>query len=285
MSVLEVRGLRVVYGAPGAARRSGSRHVSAVDGVDLDVDSGRAVGLVGASGAGKTTIARAIVHLVRAEGGQITAAGFDVTGFGRRAPLAFRRHVQMVFQRAGSSLNPALPVADHLAEPLRLHFGLRGHRLAARGAELLAAVGLPAESATRLPHQLSVGQRQRVAIARALATEPALIVLDEPVSALDAETRGQVISMLDELLRTTATAYLLITHDIAIARRLCTRISVLNEGRVVEEGSAEEICVRPADPYTALLVASAADADPGAPRRALERRRRTAHQWSGAIDR
>jgi ABC-type glutathione transport system ATPase component len=271
MSLLDIRDLRVVYGAPPAARRGDGRDVPAVDGVDLEVGAGQAVGLVGASGAGKTTIARAIVHLVRAQRGQITAAGFDVTAFGRRAPLAFRRAVQMVFQRTGSSLNPTLTVADHLAEPLRLHFGLRGDRLAARGAELLAAVGLPLECAARRPHELSVGQRQRVAIARALSTEPSLIVLDEPVSALDAETRSQVITMLDELRRTTTTAYLLITHDIAVARRLCTRISVLNEGRVVEEGATHDVCARPQHPYTSLLVASALDVHPRAPLKGRER--------------
>jgi ABC-type glutathione transport system ATPase component len=255
MKVLEVSQLRVGY----RASRRAPAAVPAVDGVDLVVRAGETVGLVGASGAGKTTVARAILHLVRAQGGKIEAAGFDVTAFGRRAPLAFRRQVQMVFQRVGSSLNPMMSVADHLAEPLRLHFGLAGDASTARRAELLAAVGLATELATRLPHQLSVGQRQRLAIARALASEPVLIVLDEPVSALDAETRDQTLTMLADLQRRNGTAYVLITHDMAVARRLCTRIAVMNGGRIVEEGPADEVFTRPRDPYTELLVASALD--------------------------
>jgi ABC-type glutathione transport system ATPase component len=255
MNILEVSQLRVGY----RASRRNSSAAPAVDGLDLAVPAGETVGLVGASGAGKTTVAKAVVHLVRAQEGRIEAAGFDVTAFGRRAPLAFRRHVQLVFQRAGSSLNPMMSVSHHLAEPLRLHFGLAGDASTARSTELLEAVGLAAELATRLPHQLSVGQRQRLAIARALASEPALIVLDEPVSALDAETRDQTLTMLADLQRRNGTAYVLITHDMAVARRMCTRIAVMNGGRIVEEGPADEVFRRPRDPYTELLVASALD--------------------------
>jgi ABC-type glutathione transport system ATPase component len=271
VNALDIRDLHVVYRTSAWGRR---REVRAVAGVDLSVRVAQTVGLVGASGAGKSTLAKAIVHLVRPERGRITVGGFDVTGFGRRAPLEFRKTVQLVFQRTSSSLNPAMTVGEIVAEPLRLHFRLSGRDASVRAAQLLDTVGLPATFAARRPHELSVGQRQRAAIARALATEPALIVLDEPVSALDARTRGEVVAMLEDLQRQSAAAYLLITHDIGLARHLCRRIAVMHRGRVVEEGPAALVCEQPRHPFTQLLVASLPDPDPARQRAAREQRRR-----------
>jgi ABC-type glutathione transport system ATPase component len=279
VNVLDVRDLHVVYRTATWGRR---REVRAIAGVDLSVGVAETVGLVGASGAGKSTLAKAIVHLVRAERGGITVSGFDVTRFGRRAPLEFRKEAQLVFQHAGSSLNPAMTTGDIVAEPLRLHFGLKGRDASVRTAQLLDTVGLPATFAARRPHELSVGQRQRVAIARALATEPALIVLDEPVSALDARTRAQVVDMLEDLQRQSAAAYLLITHDIELARHLCARIAVMHRGRVVEEGPADLVCEQPQHAFTQLLVASLPDPDPARQRAARAQRRRLASEVAPA---
>jgi ABC-type glutathione transport system ATPase component len=279
VNVLDIRDLHVVYRTSAWGRR---REVRVVGGVDLSVGVAQTVGLVGASGAGKSTLAKAIVHLVRAERGRITVGGFDVTGFGRRAPLEFRKTAQLVFQRTSSSLNPAMTVGEIVAEPLRLHFRPSGREASVRIAQLLDTVGLPAPVAARRPHELSVGQRQRVAIARALATEPALIVLDEPVSALDARTRGQVVAMLEDLQRQSAAAYLLITHDMGLARRLCGRIAVMHRGRVVEEGPAALVCEQPRHPFTQLLVASLPDPDPARQRAAREQRRRLATEVAPA---
>jgi peptide/nickel transport system ATP-binding protein len=275
VNILDVVDLHVAYRT---STRGPQRMVRAIAGVDLSVGVGETVGLVGASGAGKSTIAKAIVHLLRADRGRITVGGFDVTGFGRRAPLAFRRTAQLVFQHASSSLNPAMTVGQIVSEPLRLHLGLNGRAAAVRTAQLLDTVGLPSTFADRRPHELSVGQRQRVAIARALAPGPAFVVLDEPVSALDARTRGQVVAVFEELQRESDTAYLLITHDIGLARRLCARIAVLHGGRIVEDAPASVVCERPGHAFTQLLLASLPDPDPdpAGQRTARELRRRLA---------
>ena len=275
MSLLEVEQLRVVYRTR-TNRRDRPREVRAVDGVDLSVEAGRTVGLVGASGAGKTTVGKAIVHLVRAESGRVTVGDFDVTGFTGEAPLRFRKDVQMVFQTTMAALNPALTVGDALQEPLRLHVGT--HDLALRTEGLLDAVGLPASYTTRRPHELSVGERQRVAIARALAPEPRLIVLDEPVSGLDAITRSRMVRVVQDLQRERSVAYLLITHDIALAHRVCERIAVMYRGRVVEEGTSAQVCERPQHPFTKLLIASVPHPDPAMRRAARQERRRLA-EW------
>jgi peptide/nickel transport system ATP-binding protein len=259
MSLLEVTGLRVVY-PPRAIGRDGSGEVVAVDGVSISADAGQAVGLVGASGAGKSTVAKAILHLVPVQRGEITVGAHEVTAFGRRAPLPFRKDVQMVFQDPSSSLNPAWTVEDLVAEPLRIHFGLRRAAASRRARELFDAVELPTDVRARRPHDLSVGQRQRVAIARALAPEPRLLVLDEPVSALDARTRDDVVALLTRLQMDADVAQLVITHDLTIARRWCARIAVMERGRIVEQAAADDVFDRPRHPFTKRLLASAQNA-------------------------
>jgi peptide/nickel transport system ATP-binding protein len=261
MSLLEISGLRVVYPRR-TSRAAKSSGVVAVHDVSISVEAGQTVGLVGASGAGKTSVAKAVLHLIPVQRGQITVGEHRVTAFGRRAPLPFRKDVQMVFQDSSSSLNPAWKVADILAEPLRIHFDLPRERVSQRTAELLDAVELPSAVLDRRPHDLSVGQRQRVAIARALATEPRLIVLDEPVSALDAATRDQVVAVLARRQHDTNVAYLVITHDIALARRWCSRIAVMERGRIVEQARVDRLFGRPRHPFTQLLLASVLDPDP-----------------------
>ncbi len=253
--LLTVRDLHVTY-HPRGHRRS---EVLAVAGVDLTLGHGESIGLVGASGAGKSTVARAVVHLVRADHGSIRVGEFDVTGFGRSAPRSFRRTAQIVFQNAVGSLNPALTVGAIIGEPLSLHFDMRDAERAERVAALLEEVGLDPHMATRRRHELSVGQRQRVNIARSLATDPRLLVLDEPVSALDAASKNGVISLLERLQAERGVAYTLITHDLAVATRLCSRIAVMERGKVVEQGSTERICDQPEHPFTRRLVDSMLD--------------------------
>jgi peptide/nickel transport system ATP-binding protein len=269
MSLLEVRDLHVTYGS----RRGRPEHEPVVAGVDLSVGAGQTVGLVGESGSGKSTLGKAILHLVHAAKGTITVGAFAVDRFGRTTPLAFRKDVQIVFQNPLASMNPARTVADVLGEPLLIHFGLRGSAKADRTVQLLEQVGLSPEHGARYPHELSAGQRQRIAIARALATEPRLVVLDEPVSALDVSIQSQVIGVLERVQRDTGVAYLFIAHDIAVVRYTSTHIAVMRHGRIVEQGAADRICERPEHPYTRLLVASVLDPDP-IRQRALRAQRR-----------
>jgi peptide/nickel transport system ATP-binding protein len=256
--LLSVRDLRVTYRHRGRRRRD----VVAVAGVDLALGHGESIGLVGASGAGKSSVARALVHLVRADHGSIRVGEFEVTEFGRSAPRSFRRTAQIVFQNAAGSLNPGVSVGDIIGEPLALHVGLRGSARAQRAAALLEEVGLDPQLATRRRHELSVGQRQRVNIARSLAPDPRLLVLDEPVSALDAASKNGVISLLERLQAERRVAYLLITHDLAVATQLCTRIAVMHSGQIVEVGSVEQICDHPEHPYTRRLLDSILDLEP-----------------------
>jgi oligopeptide/dipeptide ABC transporter ATP-binding protein len=236
--------------------------VRAVVGASLQVADGESVGLVGESGSGKTTIGRAVLRFVRATGGTIRLGEHDVTGFGRSVPREFRRHVQVVFQDPVGSLNPSMVVGDLIGEPLKLQLGMAASARRRRAAELLEQVGLAAHHLERYPYEFSGGQRQRIAIARALASEPQLIVLDEPVSALDVSTQSQVINLLEKLQRETGAAYLLIAHDLAVVRHVSRRIYVMYRSRIVEEGPADRICEAPAHPYSELLLASIPDADP-----------------------
>ncbi len=278
--VLEIEQLHVSY--PARKRRGGTDERLAVDGVDLSIAAGETFGLVGESGAGKTTIANVVVHLVKASSGRVTVADFDVTALGDHAPLGFRKEVQLVQQQTASSLNPARTIGAALAEPLALHFGRE--QVAPRTAALLESVSLPLSYAARRPHQLSTGERQRAVIARALAPEPRLVVLDEPVSGLDAITRERVVALLRRLQHERSIAYLLITHDIALAQLLCSRIAVIHRGRIVEEGEAARVCERPQDPFTKLLVSSVPRLDPVAGRAARANRHRLADS-AGALNR
>lgn len=256
--------------------------VRAVQHASLTIDAGETVGLVGESGSGKTTLGRAVLRFIRPADGSIRLGDFDVTGFGRSVPHEFRNAVQVVFQDPVGSLNPSMVVGDIVGEPLKLHEGLTGEPARQRAAELLAQVGLRTEHLDRYPYEFSGGQRQRIAIARALATSPELIVLDEPVSALDVSTQSQVINLLEELQRETGTAYLFIAHDLAVVRHACERIAVMYHSRIVETGPSDEICERPTHPYTELLLASIPDPDPEVQRTKSEHRRALTRGVSGS---
>ncbi|NKY58364.1 ATP-binding cassette domain-containing protein [Nocardia flavorosea] len=269
--LLEVTDLRVEF--PGRGFRP--RPVEVLHAVSLTVAAGETLGLVGESGSGKTTIGRAVLGLVRPSGGSIRFDGSDITSLGGAARRALARDLQVVFQDPYGSLNPSLTIGDILSEPLVVQ-GTGPAAARARIAELLDQVGLPADSAARLPREFSGGQRQRIAIARALAPEPKLIVCDEPVSALDLSTQARVLDLLVDIQRNTGVAYLFISHDLAVIRHISHRVTVLYRGDIVETGAGATVTGNPTHPYTQRLFLAAPVTDPVEQRRRREERRRLA---------
>lgn len=251
--LLSVRGLVTHFPAPG--RRGGVVH--AVNGIDLEVRRGETLALVGESGSGKSTTGRSILRLVEPVAGEIHFGGDDVRAMDTAGLRAFRRRAQFVFQDPFSALNPRLTVRSMIDEVLQVH-GLAGDAAGRRRRvdELLDRVGLNPTVADRYPHEFSGGQRQRLGIARALAVEPELLVLDEPVSALDVSIQAQIVNLLAELQREEGLAYLFIAHDLALVEHLSDRVAVMYLGRVVESGPTEGIFRAPMHPYTRALLAA-----------------------------
>jgi len=251
--LLEVRGLETTF----PARGRGGRDVRAVAGVDFEVRRGETLALVGESGSGKTTTGRSVLRLVEPTAGSVVFDGVDVRALDEAALRAFRRRAQIVFQDPYGSLNPRLTVRSMLDEVLRVHrLGGDGPGRARRVEELLERVGLDSSMAGRFPHEFSGGQRQRLGIARALAVEPELIVLDEPVSALDVSIQAQIVELLGELQETSELAYLFISHDLSLVESISDRVAVMYEGRIVETGTTRRIWDAPEHPYTRTLLAA-----------------------------
>ncbi len=251
MTLLAATGLRKRFALPGG------RSLVAVDGVDLRLERGRTLAVVGESGCGKSTLGRLLLRLQEADAGDILLDGVDMRGLRGRALLAFRRRVQVVFQDPFASLDPRQSVRDVLTRPMRLH-GLADRRQAAQqAAALMERVGLSPSQLDRLPHAFSGGQRQRIAIARALSVQPDLIVCDEPVSALDVSVQAQVVNLLGDLQRERGLALLFISHDLAVVRQLAHEVAVMYAGRVVEQAPAAALFGQPAHPYTRALLAAA----------------------------
>ncbi|SDU78103.1 ABC transporter ATP-binding protein [Jiangella alkaliphila] len=239
-----------------------SAWVHAVDGVSLEIRRGRTLGLVGESGCGKSTLASLLLRLQDPTAGEIQVVGRDLVRAGRAELRQLRRQVQMVYQDPVASLNPRLTVGDNVAEPLRLAGGMPRRERQARVLDLFGQVGLRPEHTGRYPSEFSGGQRQRVAIARALALQPRLLVLDEPVSALDVSVQAQVLNLLADLQRESGMAYLFVSHDLSVVRQVADEVAVMYLGKIVESGAADRIYRRPRHPYTRALLASVPVADP-----------------------
>ena len=267
MPLLEVQDLRVHFPVKQSVLAGATGSVKAVDGVSLSVDEGEAVGLVGESGCGKTTLGRAILRLVDPTGGQLRFNGEDITTMSSRELRSRRRQFQMIFQDPFSSLDPRLTVGESIGEALDIH-RLAADRAARRQriGDLLRSVGLEPSHADRFPHEFSGGQRQRIGIARALAVEPRLIVCDEPVSALDVSVQAQVINLLQDLQRERRLALLFISHDLAVVEHLCSRVAVMYLGRIVESGPARDLARVPKHPYTQALLSAVPVVDPDSKR-------------------
>lgn len=256
MTLLQVRSLSKHY----RVERGGQTR--AVDEVSFALESGEALGVVGESGCGKSTLARLLCGLTPATSGSIRFAGSELVGLSRRGWLPVRRRLQIVFQDPYASLDPRQTVASILTEPLAIHRVGRPRERRVRAAELLETVGLGERHLNRYPHQFSGGERQRIGIARALALEPELLVLDEPVSALDVSIQAQIINLLAELRRDRGLAYLFIAHDLAVVRHLCPRISVMYAGRIVETAARDALFGSPSHPYTRVLLEAIPIPDP-----------------------
>jgi len=260
--VLEVRALtkhfpvrRTLLGGP-------ARLVKAVDGIDLAIGAGETLGLIGESGCGKTTTSKLILRQETPTSGTIRFEGRDIASLQGADLMAYRRAVQVVFQDPFSSLSPRMRVGDIIAEPLEIHTDLPRAAIEERVGRVLELVGLAPDVAPLFPHEFSGGQRQRIAIARALATDTRLIVLDEPVSALDVSVRAQIINQLEALQKKLGVSYLFIGHDLATVAHISHRIAVMYLGKIVETAQSDALCARPMHPYTQALFAAALPSHP-----------------------
>ena len=260
--LLAVRDLKKHFPVKGAGLWGRAGVVKAVDGISFTVGAGETLGLVGESGCGKTTTAKLVLAAERPSAGVIEFEGSDIAALPNRQLQGYRRKVQVVFQDPYSSLSPRMRVGEIIAEPLHAHEKLSREEIRSRVAELLELVGMRPDMAQLFPHEFSGGQRQRLAIARALSTNARLIVLDEPVSALDVSIRAHIIGLLEDLQARLRVSYLFIAHDLAAVSHLSQRTAVMYLGKLVEVADSLELCARPLHPYTKALFAASLPSHP-----------------------
>ncbi|MFZ9880116.1 MAG: ABC transporter ATP-binding protein [Phycisphaerales bacterium] len=260
--LLEVKNLKTWFPIRRGLLQRTVGHVKAVDDVSFHVRRGETLGLVGESGCGKTTVGRTLLRLIPNSGGDVRFAGKDVFGASALDMRRLRREMQIIFQDPGGSLNPRMRVGRIVGEPLEVHGLASGDELRTRVEELLVRCGLWKQAADRYPHEFSGGQRQRIGIARALALQPRLIVCDEPTSALDVSIQSQILNLLSDLQDEMGLSYLFISHDMAVIHHICDRIAVMYNGKIVEEGTRDEIINSPKHEYTQALLSAVPEADP-----------------------
>ncbi len=265
-TLLEVSNLIKYFPIPRGFLQRSKGLVKAVDGVDMKIESGKTMGLVGESGCGKSTVARLILKLLASDQGSINFRGQDISALSEKEMKPFRKEMQIVFQDPFGSLNPRMTVGQSIAEGFRALKNINGSNRKKRLDDLLVRVGLSPESADRYPHEFSGGQRQRVGIARALSVEPSFIICDEPISALDVSIQAQIINLLKDLQDDLGLSYLFISHDLNVVGYLCHTVAVMYKGKIMEVAPTEQLFESPQHPYTLTLLSAIPDSKrPGAP--------------------
>lgn len=254
--LITIKDLKVHYPIRSGFFNRVTDHVYAVDGVDFTIERGKTYGLVGESGSGKSTTGKAIVGLEKVTAGQIIYEGEDVTSKRARKKLGYNKDVQMIFQDAMSSLNPKKRVIDIIAEPIRNFESLTIQEEMKKVQQMLDIVGMPTDALYKYPHEFSGGQRQRIGVARAVATNPKLIVADEPVSALDLSVQAQVLNFMKHIQQEFGMSYLFISHDLGVVKHMCDNLAIMHKGRFVEIGTRDDIYQNPQHIYTKRLLSA-----------------------------
>ncbi|MFB5281196.1 ABC transporter ATP-binding protein [Peribacillus sp. Hz7] len=279
MTLLKVEDIKVYFPIRGGLFHTVVDHIRAVDGVSFELQQGETYGLVGESGSGKSTTGKAIVKLHQVTAGTITFQGKDLTYLSRGEMKPFRKDIQMIFQDPYSSLNPKKRVLDIIAEPIRNFERVSVTEERKIVQQYLERVGLNPDSIYKYPHEFSGGQRQRIGIARSLTLKPKLIIADEPVSALDVSVQAQVLNFLQDLQKEFQLTYLFVGHDLGVIRHMCDRIGVMYRGRLVEEGTSQDIYKNPQHIYTKRLMAAIPDLSPDARGQKIKLRKQVAAEY------